>query len=382
MYSQQPSNVPTRLQSNSTNRRKPRLNRRNKLFCTKAVSVCMALLFVVLSLSTGVIGAFAIDNGMEVGFEPEYQDGTDAYASDNALFEQYENALSVTFKLYGVQELTVYSAPTTVGELLNMLSINLNENDRVSADVSAQITDAMVVSIDRVETKTRTEIITTPYATKTVENSTLEKGTTRVKQQGVKGELEKTITETYVNGELVSSEVTSEVTKTELVDEIIEVGTYVKPAPVVKEKTTTSSSNSSSGGQSSSSLATMHSVKTPKIQGTQIPNEDGKGGTYIDSKGNSYKYLYYIDVIATAYGYSAGSLTATGKAVGSGKMAVDPRLIPYHTRCYVTGNYGDMGVQVAEDCGNFRGNWIDLFLGDDATCRQFGKRSMRVYILA
>ena len=48
---------------------------------------------------------------------------------------------------------------------------------------------------------------------------------------------------------------------------------------------------------------------------------NGKGGVYTDSNGNSYEYLYYIDVIATAYGYSAGSVTATGKKVAKGMMA-------------------------------------------------------------
>jgi len=363
---------------------------------TKAVSLGMAVVFVVLSLSTGVMAASLADFGMEVGFKPEYQKGADAYASDNALFEQYENAICVHIVLYGAQEITVYSAPVTVGELLSKLSLTLGDNDVSSVELSAQITEEMNVSIDRVEIKELTQTEEIPYKSETVENSKLAKGTTRVKQGGVPGMTTTVITETYVNGVLSTSEIKSEET-TDPVTEIIEVGTYVEPQKTETPKSQSSdgstgsgsNSNGSSGGSSSSSSdkpngysGVWHNVSTPKIRGREIPNESGKGGTYIDSNGDSYEYLYYIDVIATAYGYSAGSLTATGLPVGKGKMAVDPKLIPYHTRCYVTGNYGDMGVQVAEDCGNFRGNWIDLFLGDDATCRRFGKRTMRVYVLA
>ena len=411
MYSQQTANVPTRLQKNSfkNNRRKPRLSRGKKSSVrTKAVSFGMALLFVVISLSTGVVAATVADTGLEVGFEPENQKSAGAYASDNALFEQYDDALCVKITFYGAQEVTVYSAPTTVGELLSKLSMSLTENDVTSVDLETEIANNMEVRIDRVEVKELVETTDVPYKSEKVENSSLPKGTTKVKQAGVNGVITTITEEKYVNGVLVSSEKKSEEQTVDPVDEIIEVGTYVEPAktePVKqetqksnssdkknesnksntsessKESDNSSSSNSNSGALNTA-LATQHTTKPVSIQGRQIPDAIGTGGVYIDASGNSHRYLYYIDCIATAYGYSAGSRTATGKSVGRGLMAVDPRLIPYHTKCYVTGSYGDMGVQVAEDCGNFRGNWIDLFLGDDATCRQFGKRSMRVYVLA
>ncbi|MBQ7160102.1 MAG: G5 domain-containing protein [Clostridia bacterium] len=312
---------------------------------------------------------------MEVGFEPEYQDGADSYASDNALFEQYDNAISVNIVLYGAQELTVYSAPATVGELLSGLSVTLGKDDVSSVELDAQIEEGMTVKIDRIVVKERVEKEDVPYTSTTVETKSLNKGVTRVKQAGVTGEITRIYTETYVNGKMISSELTSEETTVQVVDEIIEKGTYVEP-PKQTKKESVKEEKTTDG-----SIPT-HKVSTPQIRGTEIPDADGKGGTYIDENGNSYRYLYYIDCVATAYGYESGMLTATGLRVGKGKMAVDPRLIPYHTRCYVTGSYGDMGVQVAEDCGNFRGNWIDLFLGSDYVCRQFGKRPMRVYILA
>lgn len=362
MYSQQPSNVPTRLQSNSTNRRKPRLiNRISTVFCKRALSVILAGVTVVLSLTTGIIAANIADRKLEVGFEPEYQDSAESYASDNELFEDYDNAKRVDITLYGKQKITVYSADTTVGELLEKLSLTIGENDVVSSASDASITSDMEIVIDRHETNVYTETKIIPHETEKKNNDKLTKGTEKVTTEGVDGEVLRTITEKYINGVLVSSELTSEEVTKEAVTEIIEVGTAE-----VKTETKPATNNNSSSSNAS----------------TVTPNANGKGGVYTDGKGNSYEYLYYIDVIATAYGYSAGSVTATGKKVAKGMMAVDPKIIPYGTRCYVTGSYGDMGVLVAEDCGAFKGNRIDIFLGDDYSCIQFGRRSMRVYVLA
>lgn len=364
MYSQQPSNIPTRLQSNSTNRRKPRLKSRiRKAFCTRALSTVLAAVTVVLSLTTGIISANIIDRELEVGFEPEYQENAETYASDNALFEDYENAMCVNITLYGAQSITVYSAEATVGELLEKLSLTIGEKDVVSIPVEAAIEDDMAIVIDRHETNVYTETKAIPHETEKKNSDKLNKGTEKVVTEGVDGEVLRTITETYINGKLVKSELTSEEVVKEAVTEVIEIGTKVE-APVQVSKPSTEGSSSSSSAS------------------TNTPNANGKGGVYTDCHGNSYEYLYYIDVIATAYGYSAGSVTATGKKVAKGMMAVDPKIIPYGTRCYVTGSYGDMGVHVAEDCGAFRGNRIDIFLGDDYSCIQFGRRSMRVYVLA
>ena len=363
MYSQQPSNVPTRLHSNSISSRKPRLkSRMTGLFCKRAISAILAGVTVVLSLTTGIIAANIADSKLEVGFEPEYQDSAESYASDNELFEDYDNAMRVDIALYGKQELTVYSADTTVGALLEKLSLTIGENDVVSQALDASITSDMKIVIDRHETKVYTETKVIPFETEKKDNAKLTKGTEKKVTEGVNGEVLRTITEKYINGVLVSSELTSEEITKEAVNEVIEVGTAeVKTeAPQKPAANTNTSSNAS----------------------TVTPNANGKGGVFTDSKGNSYEYLYYIDVIATAYGYSAGSVTATGKKVAKGMMAVDPKIIPYGTRCYVTGSYGDMGVLVAEDCGGFKGNRIDIFLGDDYSCIQFGRRSMRVYILA
>ena len=59
------------------------------------------------------------------------------------------------------------------------------------------------------------------------------------------------------------------------------------------------------------------------------------------------------------------------------------RVIKLGTKVYVTGSYKDLGVCYAEDTGGkIKGNRIDVFLdGTLEELLQFGRRSMRVYIL-
>ncbi|MBQ3121034.1 MAG: ubiquitin-like domain-containing protein, partial [Bacteroidaceae bacterium] len=65
--------------------------------------------------------------------------------------------MRVDILLYGKQELTVYSADTTVGELFEKLSLTIGENDVVSEALDASITSDMKIIIDRHETNVYTE---------------------------------------------------------------------------------------------------------------------------------------------------------------------------------------------------------------------------------
>jgi 3D (Asp-Asp-Asp) domain-containing protein len=70
--------------------------------------------------------------------------------------------------------------------------------------------------------------------------------------------------------------------------------------------------------------------------------------------------------------------TSCGYRAGYGVVAVDPKVIPYHTRLYIEG----YGYAVAGDCGGaIDGDRIDLgFLTVDE-CMDWGRRNVKVYIL-
>ena len=115
----------------------------------------------------------------------------------------------------------------TVGKVLSELGITLDGDDYLSDSKSTPVKDGMVITVYRVETKTVTEKQSIAYSVKKVEDSSLEKGKTKLETEGVNGEKTVTYEVVYVNGEARErKQVSSEVTK-EPVDEVKRVGTKV-----------------------------------------------------------------------------------------------------------------------------------------------------------
>lgn len=80
----------------------------------------------------------------------------------------------------------------------------------------------------------------------------------------------------------------------------------------------------------------------------------------------------------TATAYCMGTTTATGLPVQRGVVAVDPSVIPYHTRIEIDG----MGEFTAEDTGgDIQGNRIDIYMPSYNECMSFGVREVTVRVL-
>ena len=110
-------------------------------------------------------------------------------------------------------------------------------------------------------------------------------------------------------------------------------------------------------------------------------------------------YITYYDMTATAYclckkctgktpGSSGYGRTSSGLVIVSGTSmkvcAVNKNQIPLGTHIYVQGLKGakDYGYAVAADTGGaITTNRIDLYFDNHSTCLQWGRRSVRVYIL-
>ena len=115
----------------------------------------------------------------------------------------------------------------TVGSILSELKITLEGDDYLSYPKSTPVKDGMVIVVYRVETKTVTEKQSVAYSVKEIEDSSLEKGKTKLETEGVNGEKTVTYEVVYVNGEATEKrQISSEVTK-EPVDEVKRVGTKV-----------------------------------------------------------------------------------------------------------------------------------------------------------
>ena len=233
-------------------------------------------------------------------------------------------------KVIYLNEGTVKDALEKAGVTLGKFDfINKNENDPLYNDMEIKVSR---VSIETVSTQT--EI---PYSIRRVESLQIPKGKVVEVTKGQKGIAESVVKNIYVDGKLQVSE-------------------------VIEQKT----------------------IKEPVTAVLQI----GKGGEHVTSRGESFRYSYYIDMVATAYTYGDGgkwgNVTATGKTVKVGHVAVDPKVIPLGTRLYIAYPNGKWvyGYAVAEDTGGaIKGNRIDLFFPTKQECKNFGRRTVRVYIL-
>jgi len=95
------------------------------------------------------------------------------------------------------------------------------------------------------------------------------------------------------------------------------------------------------------------------------------------------KEVDWFHFVAT--GYSANdsvqgtnNITATGKEVHEGIVAVDPKIIPLGTEIEIKG----IGTFIAEDTGGkIKGNRIDIFFNSKDEAKKFGKKDIWVRIL-
>jgi len=167
-------------------------------------------------------------------------------------------------------------------------------------------------------------------------DSSLEKGQTRVVEQGNNGEKLQIVVLHKVNGSLKNETIVSEIKLTEAKDEIIAIGT-----------------------------------KEP-IR------------TVLTSKGNIV-YKEVLTMVSTAYeasevscGKWADGYTAIGMKAEPGVVAVDPNVIPLRAKLYVEG----YGFAIAADVGGaIKGKRIDLFFNTIEECINYGRKQVQVYIL-
>ena len=179
----------------------------------------------------------------------------------------------------------------------------------------------------------------------------LPKGQERVVRKGVDGQHTAIYEQTWVSGQLVTSQYVEEITSTS-VDEIVEQGTAVT------------------------------SVDADDKVVNVTTNADGSGYLTFAS-GGTMKFSKAVQVTATAYtaGYDGvDHTTATGTFVHKGVAAVDKRVFPLGSDLYVMAKGMEYGLTKAEDTG-MKGQKIDLYLESYQQCIQFGRRSATVYLL-
>ncbi|MBE6681991.1 MAG: hypothetical protein E7600_06900 [Ruminococcaceae bacterium] len=195
-------------------------------------------------------------------------------------------------------------------------------------------TEVQTANTQEIEYVTETRVEDVAYGTDEIQVDTIPRGTREVVTPGVLGKVRRTYLVKYVNGVKCDEALYTEFPMSDPVNEVVNVGV---------------------------------------------------GGTVTAKDGTVYTYNYRRQMEATAYTYLppyTSMTTATGATLRKGIVAVDPREIPMHTKMFITSDYWEYGLGVAEDTGGaIKGNIIDLAYMSYDECIQFGRRQMQVYFI-
>ena len=220
---------------------------------------------------------------------------------------------------------TITTSKKSVKDILQEAEVSVNKQDIVQPELETVVEGETEIRIQRVSFKEVVEETKIPYETVRKSDSSLNKGTQRVTQEGKNGIEKSTYRVKYVDGNLTDSK---------RLDRVV--------------------------------------IKEPQ---TQVIAE---GMLQLASRGGrTFTFDRALWVEATAYTYT-GRNTYTGTKPGPGTIAVDPRVIPLGTRLYVEG----YGYGVARDIGGaIKGNRVDVFLQSEAAASRWGRRMVNVYVV-
>lgn len=253
----------------------------------------------------------------------------------------------------------VNSTAKTVGDLLVEQNIVLDEDDEVVPSADTALSNELTIDVLRVEYVTREAEESVPFTSTTKYSSSMLKGTKKITTEGVNGTKTVVYKDRVVNGVVESTEVESETVTQKPVTQVTTIGTLVK---------TTSKLGNSKIEKNGNPISEIALPSKYSIGKNNIPTE----------------YKYTITGKAAAY-CEPGGLTATGKKVMPGRIAVNPKQIPYGTEMWIVSDDGVVyGYCIAEDTGGFAKKnkfVVDLYMNTESQCIKWGARNVTIYVL-
>jgi len=250
-----------------------------------------------------------------------------------------DRAIKVNVSVDGITN-PLHTRARIVSEVLSECGISLSNDDIVTPDKDAAVSNGMTISVTHRETKTESTLEAIAFSSVSKQTSSLVKGTKKVTQKGQNGVRKLTYEIMYQNGKEISRNLVSNVVVMDAVNEITEIGTATK------------SSN--------------YSVAT--------------------NGAKPFNYKRVLSFRATAYDPSCGSITASGRRAKKGIVAVDTSVIPLGTHLYIESADGGKswvyGYCIAGDTGGaIKNNKVDLFFNSRSEAVAFGVSNATIYVL-
>ncbi|MBW5447317.1 LysM peptidoglycan-binding domain-containing protein [Cohnella sp. CFH 77786] len=137
----------------------------------------------------------------------------------------------------------------------------------------------------------------------------------------------------------------------------------------------------------------MAKKSAPSLQADAVKDPAQTANSVTTASGESLAFTKVLDIKATAYSDAPeengwGPVDYFGNPLKLGTIAVDPKVIPFGTKVYITGYdfnglpQGGMIAKATDSGSAIKGNRIDIFVpGSRSFVSTFGFQNVKVYIL-
>lgn len=300
---------------------------------------------------SGTVGDAVDESGIKLKDGDKLSLGRAVIVSENTRVD-IKRAFTVTLICDGRKQ-KIKTTECTVEEFLKTAGVRVGEDDIVSPKSTKKLTKDTKVQVKRVTYKEVKKTVAVKYDTVVEYDDSMYEEQCKIKRKGKNGEQINYYKRKYIDGKYVSQELVKKEVTEDPVSKIVVWG----------------SRPSLYGGNVAKRVI---SDLTPPYR--------------IDMDENNRPIKYKKKIVGKATAYCTGTVTSTGRRAQEGVVAVDPREIPYGSKLYIVSsdNKYVYGYAIAGDTGGFIYNSdtvVDLYISSYSACKQFGRRTVEIYVL-